>query len=111
MHLKNKAARLITFSWNKEKYRLLPAGDSVPVPDEAKKSAFLKSLIEDGSVEIVSASDAELDNIEDTESDDKTDSEAELDELRDQASDLGIDIDKRWGSTRLKEEIEKALEE
>lgn len=110
MHLKNKAARLITFSWDKEKYRLLPAGASVEVPDGAEKSAFLKSLVEDGSVEIVSTSDAELDDAE-SDDEEKTDSDAELDDLRGQASDLDIDVDKRWGSTRLKEEIEKALAE
>lgn len=113
MYIINKSARLIDFSWDKEKYRLMPAGAAVEVPDEAMKSAFLKSLIKDGSVAKESQEEqidlvdevAEIEKAEAVE--DKECPEAE--DLRTQAETLGIKVDKRWGEDRLNEEIEKAL--
>lgn len=111
MYIINKSARLIDFSWDKEKYRLMPAGEAVEIPDGAMKSAFLKALIKDGSVSNEDSPEQgdlveEVKEVEKAESDD-----SEIDGLRTQAEDLGIAIDKRWGESRLKEEIEKAESE
>lgn len=98
MNIINKSARLIDFSWNKEKYRLMPAGEPVKVPDEAMKSAFLKSLLDSGDIKV-------------DETTGQSGDDDAIDALRVEAKDLGVSIDNRWGEARLKEEIEKALEE
>ena len=93
MKIINKSARLIDFSWNKKKYRLMPAGGAVEVPDEATKSTFLKALIKDGSVATVSKEDTEA---------------AELDALREQAEALGIEVKDGWDAKKLTAAIKKA---
>lgn len=135
MNLINKSARLIDFSWNKKKYRLKPAGKAVPVPDDAMNSAFLKALMEDGSIEEKKGLSEEetaaneLESLRDQASilkirfdDDwtakKLEAEiktveqnnkkaAELDELRAKAGTLGIEIKDNWDAVKLKKEIEK----
>ena len=92
MNVLNQSARLIDFSWNKEKYRLMPAGKAVPVPEAAKKSTFLKALIKDGSVKVVSEEDAAA---------------AELETLREQAESLGIEVNENWDAKKLTAEIKK----
>lgn len=53
MKVKNNCARLIDINFEDEKYRLMPAGESVDMPDEAlEKSDFLNALIDDGSVKV-----------------------------------------------------------
>jgi hypothetical protein len=101
MYVQNKSARLITFVWKSKKYKLMPAGDAVEVPEEAKASKFLRALEKEGSVTVRASEDQEslLDDIDD------------LAELREEADDLGITVDKRWGESRLREEIEKAKSE
>jgi hypothetical protein len=94
MNIINKSARLIDFSWNKKKYRLKPAGKAVPVPDDAKNSAFLKALIEDGSVKEVK----ELTEEEKAAN--------RLESLRDQATMLKIEFDDEWTTKDLEDEIE-----
>lgn len=89
----NDSARLIDFSWNKKKYRLMPAGKAVPVPEDAMKSTFLKALIKDKSVRAISEKDAEL---------------AELEALRKQAEDLGVEVKDGWDAKKLAAEIKKA---
>jgi len=99
MEVINNAARLITYSFKKEKYKLMPAGDPVEIPDEAKdESPYLKTLLANGTLAIV-------------EGEAKAEAEKAIATLREEAEGLGIDVDKRWGETRLKEEIEKALAE
>jgi len=95
MHIINKSARLIDFSWNKKKYRLMPAGKAVEVPDDATKSAFLKALIKDGSIEEVK----ELTKEEKAE--------IELEALREQATGLGIEVKEDWDAKKLAAEIKK----
>ena len=95
MFIKNKSARLIDFSWNKKKYRLMPAGKAVEVPDDASKSAFLKALIKDGDVsEVKEVSKEEKAAIE-------------LEALQEQAVSLGIEIKDGWDAKKLTAEIKK----
>lgn len=101
MYVRNKAARLITLTWNGEKYKFMPAGGSVEVPDSAKKSDFLKALVKDQSLEIRD-SEAQDDLLDDID---------ELAPLREEASSLGIKVDKRWGETKLQEVIDAKLAE
>ncbi len=124
MHIINKAARLIDFSWNKKKYRLMPAGKAVEVPDDAMKSVFLKSLIEDRSIEVVKEltneekAEIKLENLQrdatalgikfDNNWDaKKLSSEIEFVELRKQATDLGIEFNDNWDAKKLSSEIKK----
>ena len=95
MHVINKSARLIDFSWNKKKYRLMPAGKAVEVPDEAKKSTFLGALIKDGSV-------AEVKELTKEEK-----AAIELDALREEATSLGIEVNDDWDVKKLNKEIKK----
>lgn len=95
MHIINKSARLIDFSWNKKKYRLMPAGNAVEVPDDAMKSTFLKALMKDGSIEEVK----ELTKEEKAE--------IELEALREQATGLGIEVNDKWDAKKLTAEIKK----
>ena len=95
MHIINKSARLIDFSWNKKKYRLMPAGSAVDVPDDAMKSTFLKALIEDGSIGKV----AEVSKEEQAE--------IELEALREQAKSLGVVVKDGWDAKKLTAEIKK----
>ncbi len=54
--LKNLAARRIDLRGKGEKkYRLMPAGPAVEVPDEIAKRAFVRNLIESGDIEVVGA--------------------------------------------------------
>jgi len=92
MNIINKSARLIDFSWNKKKYRLMPAGASVEVPDEAMKSVFLKALIKDGSIAVVSKED---------------EAATELETLRETAEALGIEVSDKWDAKKLASEIKK----
>ncbi len=102
MKIIKKAARLITFTYKKEKYQLLPAGGAVKVPDEAKdESPFLASLISTRDIEIVSGAEVEAEPEEGSA----------IDQLREDAAELGVTVDNRWGESRLKEEIEKAQAE
>lgn len=95
MHVINKSARLIDFSWNKKKYRLMPAGKAVEVPDEAKKSTFLGALLKDGSVEEVK----ELSKEEKAA--------IELEALQVEAKGLGIEVKDGWDAKKLAAEIKK----
>jgi hypothetical protein len=96
MLVKNKAPRLIVIDFKGKKYRLMPAGDAVEMPDAAKKeSAFLRSLITEGQVAIVSGQQDDL--LEDDDG---------LDALRTEAEDLGIKVDKRWGEAKIREAID-----
>ena len=96
MNVINKSARLIDFSWNKKKYRLMPAGKPVDVPDEAMKSTFLKALIDSGDLAIVKAL---------TKEEKKA---AELAELREKAEGLDIEVNDGWDAKKLTAEIKKA---
>lgn len=95
MFVKNKSARLIDFSWNKKKYRLMPAGKEVEVPDEAKKSKFLSALINDGDIVIV------------TEPSKEEKAAAELDALREEATSLGIEVKDGWDAKKIAAKIKK----
>ena len=54
MKVINKSARLITINFDHKSYDLMPAGDAVEIPSEAKsKCKFLGHLIEDGSVSVL----------------------------------------------------------
>lgn len=100
MHLKNKAARLITVNFDGEKFKILPGENpAVEVPDEAAKLPFVKALLKSGDLRRVGSD--ELDEQEEDDGD-------ELGELTAQAKALGIKVDKRWGVERLAEEIAKA---
>ena len=91
--LKNTSARRITINVSKgESYEFLPAGDNVSVPELALESAFVKSLIADGSLVNMGP---------DTSSDERA-------SLIAQAELLGIPYDKRWGNAKFKTEIAKA---
>jgi len=96
MFVKNESKRLIDFSWNKKKYRLMPAGKAVEVPDEAKKSTFLGALIKSNDVSIV----VELSKEEKAA--------IELESLHAEAKDLGIEIKDGWDAKKLAAEIKKA---
>ena len=95
MHIINKSARLITFSWNKKKYPLMPAGKAVEVPDDAMKSAFLKALMKDGSIEESKPLSKE------------EKAEIELEALREQAASLDIEVKDGWDAKKLAAEIKK----
>ena len=100
MQIINSCARLITINFDGKKYPLMPAGNAVEIPDEARKeSKFLQALLKDGSVRVV-------------ESDDDGDSgsgDDPLEELRQEAKDLGVEgVTKRWGEAKLREAIEEA---
>lgn len=110
MKIKNKSARLIDFSWNKEKFRLMPAGDAVEVPKEAMKSAFLKSLIDSGDVAISSKEDKSEDKAEDKSEDNVETKADELEALRTKAKGLGIKFKPKWGVKKLTAEIKKKKE-
>ena len=101
MKILNKAARLINFNFGGTKYKLMPAGNSVEVPDEAMGSKFLKALIELGDVSITEAAGSATDEKDEAEA---------LEALKAEAEALEVSVDKRWGIKRLKEEIEKAKE-
>lgn len=101
MYVLNKAARLITFSWEGKKYKLMPAGDSVELPDTARKSKFLSALAADGSV-VIESTAAQADLMDDID---------DLAELRQEAADLSIKVDKRWGESKLQEMIDAKLAE
>ena len=96
MHIINKSARLIDFSWNKKKYRLMPAGKAVEVPDDATKSTFLKALMTDGSI-------AEVKELTKEEQ-----AEIELEALREEATGLGIEVKDGWDAKKITAEIKKA---
>ena len=101
MYVRNLAARLITIDWKGIKYPLMPAGDSVEVPDSAKESKFVQALEKERSIEI-----------KDSESqDDLLDDIDELAPLREEAVELGIKVDKRWGEAKLREAIDAKLAE
>ena len=98
-HIQNNAARLITFSWNRKKYKLMPAGKPVKVPVSALNSAFLKTLMKDREV---------------TEVKDLTDEEtaaAELAQLQTDAKLLGVEFDDDTSPKKLAVVIKKAEEE
>jgi len=124
MHIINKSARLIDFSWNKKKFRLMPAGNAVEVPDKAIESKFLKALMKDGDiVEVKELTKEEkeaikLENLQrdatslGIEFDDSLTakdlaSEIELVELRKQATDLEIEVKEDWDAKKLASEIKK----
>jgi len=124
MHIINKSARLIDFSWNKKKYRLMPAGKAVEVPDDAMNSVFLKALIKDGSISEVkelTKEEKEAIKLENLQRDAKSlgiefdeewtakdlASEIELVELHKQAEDLGIEVKDGWDAKKLTAEIKK----
>ena len=96
MHIVNKSARLIDFSWDKKKYRLMPAGKSVEVPDAAAKSTFLKALIDDGSVAKVA-----------NELTKEEKAAIKLESLQEEAKSLGIEFDDSWNAKDLTAEIKK----
>lgn len=90
--LKNTSRRLITINDPITKgvsYTLLPAGDSVTVPDTVLDLSFTKALIDAGEI---------LNMGEDAQAD-------ELDELRAQADLLGITYTKRTSAKTLQKLI------
>ena len=101
MNVINDCARLITINFKGEKYRLLPAGQPVEMPDEAKKdSEFFKSMVADGSVKILPKSAAKATD----EGDDDP-----LADLRAEAIELGVEkVTKVWGKAKLEAAIEEA---
>ena len=120
MLLKNNAKRLITINTVGRSYDILPGlNPSVSVPDEVCKTDYVKALINCGDLIVQveddspAAKEAEAEEAEETE---EPDAEAETEtsekeELANQAKALGIEVDKRWGVSRLKAEIDKALAE
>lgn len=96
MRVINNCARLITVNIDGKKYKLLPAGSSVEIPDEeAEGSGFLKTLIKDGSVKVL-------------ESDASAEKEDLLADLRQEAKDLGVEgVTKNWGEKKLRAAIEE----
>lgn len=96
MFVKNESRRLIDFSWNKKKYRLMPAGKAVEVPDEAKKSTFLGALIKSKDVSIVAKISKE------------EKAAAKLEELKEKAVSLGVEVKDDWDANKLTAEIKKA---
>lgn len=110
MHLKNEAARLITINTMEGErlvqYRILPGENpAVEVPESVAKIDFVKALLKNGSLRRVGSD--ELEGV-DLEKDDPVEDSEEIDLLRIEAEELGINVDKRWGINRLKEEIAKA---
>ena len=99
MHIINTSKRLIDFSWNRKKYRLMPAGDAVEVPDSAMGSAFLKSLIKDG----------EISEVKEMTAAEKT--AAKLSQLQTDAKALGIEFDDDTSAKDLTAAIKEAEEE
>lgn len=82
---------------------LIAPGDTIEVSEKSLGTDFVKNLIEIGELELVGSS------IQIVKSDDDEDEEGEeLELLRTEAEELGINVDKRWGINRLKEEIAKA---
>lgn len=110
MHLKNEAARLITINTMEGErlvqYRILPGENpAVEVPESVAKIDFVKALLKNGSLRRVGSD--ELEGV-DLEKDELVEDSEEIDLLRTEAEELGINVDKRWGINRLKEEIAKA---
>lgn len=110
MHLKNEAARLITINTMEGErlvqYRILPGENpAVEVPESVAKIDFVKALLKNGSLRRVGSD--ELEGV-DLEKEDSAEDSEEIDLLRTEAEELGINVDKRWGINRLKEEIAKA---
>ena len=97
MLVRNLAARLITLDWKGKKYPLMPAGNAVPVPNDAKDSKFLQALEKDRSVEI-NESSSQGNLLEGTD---------DRDPLRDRLVELGGKLNKTWGVARLNDEIKK----
>lgn len=111
MHLKNEAARLITINTMEGErlvqYRILPGENpAVEVPESVAKIDFVKALLKNGSLRRVGSD--ELSGADDDSSDEEQEDGEEIDLLRTEAEELGINVDKRWGINRLKEEIAKA---
>lgn len=99
--IKNTCARLIVIEHvideKVEKFQFMPAGEAVDTPKSVVNGKYCQALIADGSLAVVGDSA-------------ETVAEDDLSDLRAQAAELGITVDKRWGSDRLSDEIEKALE-
>jgi hypothetical protein len=67
-----------------KRYKLLPAGPDVEVPDEILKSRFVELLVEDDQVKIISeGGEIDMDNLD----------ASKLKELKAFAEDLGIEFD------------------
>lgn len=98
MHLINTCKRLITLSHDSgekvERIKLMPAGESVNVPDAVAKSAYVQALINDGSLAVAA---------------DKSATANGLSEIKAQAKELGINVGSKWSEDKIKIEIEKAL--
>ena len=103
MKIKNACARLITINDDGNAYRFMPAGESVDIPESVAGSMYVKALIENGSLAIVS-DEADTGDVGDTGGTGSEDIIAELESL-------GVTVDKRWGEDRLAQELEKALGE
>lgn len=97
MKIKNNCARLITINYDFNSYKLMPAGESVEIPDEANTECkFLSLLLADRSVIITEEPKA------------AKESKSDLADLIAEAESLGIEVDKRWGEKKLKEAIAAA---
>lgn len=122
MFIKNKSARLVTFTWKGEKFPLMPAGKAVEVPDEAKDSVFLNALIDSGDLAKTSKTKAPVlsdeekaQKKEDAEKAKEAEKEAKklaaaevLKALQDKATELKIEFDDTWTAKKLTAAIEKA---
>lgn len=108
MKVKNIVARLITVDIEGTKYKFLPAGAAVDVPNDAKKkSPYFATMIKDRFLEVVTTgSDDDL-----VDQAAKEAEKAKKDELMDQAKELGIDAKGTWGIKKLQEEIDAKLAE
>ena len=110
MLLKNEATRLITINGamsnnvRKVSYQIKPGNNpAVEVPDELCKNAFVRSLIKDGSLEVVSQPAKVETVVENTsEYDDMTKGD-----LKEYAESLGIDVKSAWSKVDIIAEIVK----
>lgn len=77
-------------------YRILPAGDSVAVPERLVETEFVQALLKEGVLINHGPVAEEL-----------NDGDVPMDELRKQAVKLGIQPSDRWSRAKLQSEIDK----
>ena len=109
MLLRNTATRLITINGAMNKgvrkvcYQIKPGNNpSVEVPGELCKNAFVKGLIEDGSLEVIKTISADTHSESTSEYDDMS-----KDDVKAVAEALEIDVKSSWSKTKIIEEIVK----
>lgn len=97
MMIRNNVARLITVNHVKGKYRFLPNGPAVNVPQDVANSPFAKGLIDIGSLVVTQADPIEFNPLD----------AMTVDQLRNMAESLGIEKTANMPRKKLIEEIEK----